>query len=97
MLTFTVKSFQEFYTNILVQAIPTKEKTEAEDVRGQMQTLDVADRKLIDGWITLTEMQDAITSLPNGKTPGPDGLSGEFYKQCKDVMLPLLLAVFQDA
>jgi len=29
--------------------------------------------------ITLKELYDAITTIKKGKTPGPDGLSSEFY------------------
>lgn len=46
---------------------------------------------MIDGENNLGELQRAIDFLPSGKSPGPDGLSAEFYKQYKELLAPILL------
>uniref|UniRef100_A0A803JSI2 Reverse transcriptase domain-containing protein n=1 Tax=Xenopus tropicalis TaxID=8364 RepID=A0A803JSI2_XENTR len=52
--------------------------------------------KYIDSTITQYEKAEAIQSLPLGlkKSPGPDGLTAEFYKQFVDVLAPRLTEVF---
>lgn len=45
--------------------------------------------------ITETEIRDAIKRLKNNKSPGVDGLSGEFYKCFVDDLTPILMKVFR--
>lgn len=43
------------------------------------------------------EFRAAINSLPNNKAPGLDGLPREFYKMYKDILIPHLAAMFEEA
>ena len=43
---------------------------------------------------TLSEFKVALFKLPNGKSPGSDGLTTEFYKTFWDVLANDLLEVF---
>lgn len=43
--------------------------------------------------LTLDELREAVSNLPNNKAPGTDGLPGEVYKKL-DILLPDLLDVF---
>ncbi len=52
------------------------------------------DKKLCDSDITEEEINEAITQLSNGKSPGLDCLSSEFYKVFKDVLIPILKDLF---
>ncbi len=47
--------------------------------------------------ISVEELMDAIKSLPNGKTPGTDGLPCEFYKTFAEQLAPELLKTFTTA
>lgn len=44
--------------------------------------------------VTENEIREAIRKLKNNKSPGTDGLPGEFYKCFLEVLLPLLTKVF---
>lgn len=47
--------------------------------------------------ITEEEIHLAIKSLPNGKSPGPDGYTGEFYKAYSELLSPHLIEMYDEA
>ncbi|XP_063799964.1 msx2-interacting protein [Pseudophryne corroboree] len=43
---------------------------------------------------TLAELEEAVKTTPNGRSPGPDGFSLAYYKTFGDVLLPMMLRAF---
>lgn len=56
-----------------------------------------ATRERLDSPLTLKEIQTVGKFLQNGKTPGPDGFSAEFYKPYADNLLPMYCEVLMSA
>lgn len=54
-------------------------------------------RFLSDKELNVQEVIDCIRGLKENKSPGCDGLTGEFYKNFSDILAPFLLAVFKES
>ena len=57
--------------------------------------LNKEDIEIMNNLITSTEIEAMIKYLPKNKSPGADGLKGEFYQTFREELIPILLKLFQ--
>ena len=57
--------------------------------------LNQEDIEIMNNTITSTEIEAVVKNLPENKSPGPDGFTGEFYQTFRQELMPILLKLFQ--
>ena len=89
--------FRAFYANLYSSDIPTDSSSTDFFRSLQLTLLSPEEASSLDGGISETEINQAITSMGSGKAPGPDGFPIEFYKKFSDQLAPLLCKVYAEA
>ena len=51
--------------------------------------------EIMNNTITSTEMEAVIKNVPQNKSPGPHGFTGEFYQTFREELMPVLVKRFQ--
>ena len=71
---------EKFYTKLFKKStINTAKQNKL--LKKISKKLSLNDRHSLDRLLTLEELEKAVMSLANGKSPGPDGITSEFYKK----------------
>lgn len=90
--TKILQIFRDYYKN-LYSAQKVGVEGIMEDFLGNLEipTITQEEREELESPITLVELQQAVTSMANQKSPGPDGLPTEAYTYYGEILLPELL------
>lgn len=93
------EAFQIFYKKLYDTPEETQNKRKLEVMFKNLNLakLSVSEADELVAPIRESEIQDVIKSLKNNKSPGTDGLPGEFYKAFMEELVPKLCQVFNYA
>lgn len=87
--------FVQHYRSLFSAAGTLSNPNEIRNLLERVPKLSDSERRALDCPIELDEIERAIDSLSSQKSPGPDGISAEFYKAFKSQIGPVLLNVFR--
>jgi hypothetical protein len=82
----------EYFSNVLGRKEP-RSRTLDWDKLGMSRIQELPGLEL-DRPFTEQEIENAVKCLPNGKAPGPDGFTNDFYKSCWDVIKYDIISAF---
>lgn len=93
-----LNEFRSFYEK-LYEAVPGWSEDQRREFLHSLHlpTLWQEDLEFLDKDFTTEEIEAAICSFPSGKTSGPDGLPGEWYRMYDSLIAPKLLKVFSES
>lgn len=81
--------FRQFYESLYTSEVNSVEGTMQSFLdKCNLPALNQADRNTLEADITCKELLATISSLKNGKSPGPDGLGNEIYKKFGGMLTP---------
>lgn len=92
------RTFQEFYSELYSSQCPSSVWDGVNPLDEiTFPQLDEGLSGALGGPIRLAEVQEAIMTLQNGKTPGPDGFTVEFFKLFSAFIAPALCSMFNES
>ena len=90
------KEFQEFYKNLYTEeGLGTEEKQD--QYLKYVRKIEEEEKEKMENPFTENEIATAIKELNKGKSPGPDGLTIEFYQAYQGQLVPILKKVVDQA
>ncbi len=92
------KTFSDFYTTLYIsECAPISTTTPNPLDQLMYPQIDMNVASELGRPISLLEVQEAIKTMQNGKSPGPDGFTVKFFKAYSVLLAPILVRMFNDS
>ena len=87
---------RDYYEQLYGNKMDNLEETDRFLEKCNLPRLSQEETEIMNNLITSTETEAVILkNLPNNKSPGLDGFTGEFYQTFRKELMPILLKLFQ--
>ena len=87
---------RDYYKQIYANEMDNLEELDKFLEKHDLPRLNQEEIENINRPVTSTEIETVIKSLPTNKSPGPEGITGEFYQTFKEELTPSPLKLFQN-
>lgn len=87
--------FEKYYKNLYSQMTPGRDKSPEYLLASlNIPTITEDQNRVLMANVSVGKLQKAISRLKANKSPGPDGLTAEWYKTFSESLSPMLLRTF---
>ena len=87
---------RDYYKQLYANKMDNLEKTDKFLEKYKLPRLNQEEIENMNRPITSTEIETVIKNFPTNKSPGPDGITGEFYQTFRKDLTPIILKLFQN-
>ena len=91
----TQRIIRDYYEQLYDNKMDNLEEMDRFLERFNIPRLNQEEIEIMNNLIASTEIEAVIKNLPKNKNPGPDGITGEFYRTFREELMPILLKLFQ--
>ena len=86
---------RDYYEQLYGNKMDNLEEMERFLEKFNLPKLNQEEIEIMSNPITSTEIEAVIKNLPQNRSPGPYGFTGEFYQTFREELMPILLKLFQ--
>ena len=87
---------KDYYEQLYGNKMDNLEEMDRFSEKFNLPRLNQEEIEIMNNPIASTEVEAVIKKLPQNKSPGPDGLTGEFYQTSWEELMPILLKLLQE-
>ena len=87
---------RDYYKQLYANKMDNLEEMDKSLEKHNLPRLNQEEIASINRPITSTEIETVIKNLPTNKSPGQDGITGEFCQTFREGLTPILLKLFQN-
>ena len=86
---------REYYEQLYISKMDNLEEMDRYVEKIDLPRLNQEETEIMNNPITNTAIETVIKNLPQNKSPGPHGFTGEFQQTFREELMPIFLKLFQ--